>query len=106
MAYDAPIRNRSYNADTCRLSENTGLFAGPSSAGDSTNYPGDSKIAGQDSITIQLHHIHLQGAPLDFGPSADAYTLAINYPPSFAANYCSSEQAYIDDEDEDEEDEE
>lgn len=106
MAYDAPIRNRSYNADTCRLSENTGLFAGPSSAGDSTNYPGDSKIVGQDSITIQLHHIHLQGAPLDFGPSADAYTLAINYPPSFAANYCSSEQAYIDDEDEDEEDEE
>lgn len=105
MAYDAPIRNRSYNADTCRLSENTGLFAGPSSVGDSTNYPGDSKIVEKDSITIQLHHIHLKGAPIDFGSSADAYTLAINYPQTLAANYCSSERACIDDDDEEEDNE-
>ena len=105
MAYSAPVRVRGYDASTCRLAANTALFAGPSSAGDSTNYPGDSKIVEDDSITLQLHHIHLQGAPIDFGDAADAYTLAINYPQSFAANYCSNEQAYIDDEDEEETDE-
>ena len=105
MAYDAPIRERSYDKDTCRLAANTALFAGPSSAGDSTNYPGDSKIVGGDSITLQLHHIHLKGAPIEFGSAADAYTLAINYPPAFAANYCTSEQEYIDDDDEEDDEE-
>lgn len=105
MAYSGPIRDRSYDAETCRLAENTVLFAGPSSAVDSTNYPGDSKIVEKDSITIQLHHIHLKGTPIDFGSSADAYTLAINYPQTLAANYCSSERACIDDDDEEEDNE-
>ena len=106
MAFDAPIRVRSFNADSCRLAENTALFAGPSSWEDSTNYPGDSKIVEDDSITIQLHHIHLKGAPIDFGAASDAYTLAINYPTSFAANYYSNEQEFIDDDDEDDDDDE
>lgn len=92
MAYSAPIRHRSYDASTGKLSSNTALFAGPSSVGDSTNYPGDAKITGNDSITLQLHHIHLDNAPIDFGNAADAYTIAINYPSSLAANYCSNEQ--------------
>ncbi len=98
MAYGAPIRERSYDKNTCRLAANTALFAGPSSAGDPTNYPGDNKIVESDSITLQLHHIHLKGAPIEFGSAANAYTLAINYPPAFAANYCTSEQEYVDDE--------
>ena len=105
MAFDAPIRERSFNADTCRLAENTALFAGPSSKEDSTNYPGDSKIVEEDSITIQLHHIHLKGAPIEFGAASDAYTLAINYPSTFAANYYSNEQEYIDDDDEEDDEE-
>lgn len=99
MAYDAPIRVRSYDKNTCKLAANTALFAGPSPAGDSY-YPGDSKIVKDDSITLQLHHIHLKGAPIEFGPAVNAYTFAINYPQTFAANYCTSEQEYIADEDE------
>ena len=100
MAYNAPIRHRSFDKDTLRLAENTALFAGPSSAGDSTNYPGDRKIYGDDSITIQLYHIYLDGAELGF--PHEAYTLAINYPEQMAINYCESEKTMQDDEDENE----
>jgi hypothetical protein len=98
MAYAAPIRKRSFDKTTLRLAENTALFAGPSSAGDSTNYPGDSKICGDDSITIQLHHIYLDGAELGF--PHEAYTLAINYPVHLAINYCESEKTLQEDEEE------
>lgn len=97
MAFNAPIRHRSFDKSKLRLAENTALFAGPSSAGDSTNYPGDSKICGSDSITIQLHHIYLDGAELDF--PHEAYTLAINYPEQMAINYCESERTMQDEED-------
>ncbi len=104
MAYNAPIRNRTFDAATRRLAQNTALFAGPSSAQDSTNYPGDAKIVGDDSITFQLHHIHLSGAPIEFGEASNAYTLAIHYPKAFANNYYINEQPYIEDEDDEEED--
>ena len=102
MAYAAPIRKRSFDKTTLRLAENTALFAGPSSAGDSTNYPGDSKICGDDSITIQLYHIHLEGAELGF--PHEAYTLAINYPAHLAINYCENEKTLQEDEEEDDND--
>ena len=91
MAFSAPIRHRTFDSENLRLSTDTDLFAGPSSATDSTNYPGDRKIVGDDSITFQLYHFHLDGAPLDF--AREGYTLAINYPDSLAANYCSNEES-------------
>ena len=104
MAFDAPIRERAFDPIENRLAANTRIFAGPSSATDSTNYPGDTKIVGDnDSITIQLYHIQLKGAPLDFAHTA--YTLAVYYPDKMAATYCSNEQYTIDDDD-DEDDEE
>lgn len=90
MAYDADIRHREFDANNNRLAVTTDLFAGPSSVTDSTNYPGDRKIVGADSITIQLYKFALDKAPLDF--AHEAYTLAINYPEKLAANYCSNEQ--------------
>lgn len=99
MAYKAEIRERSFDKNKLRLAENTALFAGPSSANDSTNYPGDNKICGDDSITIQLHHIKLLGAALDF--PHEAYTLAINYPEHLAISYCESEKTLQDDDDND-----
>ncbi len=98
MAYGAPIRHRNFDADKLKLAANTDLFAGPSSAQDSTNYPGDRKIVGDDSITLQLYHFHLDGAPLDF--AHEAYTLAINYPDKLAANYCSNEESKQEDDSE------
>jgi hypothetical protein len=100
MAFAAPIRKRSFDKNTLRLAANTALFAGPSSAHDSTNYPGDSKICGDDSITIQLHHIYLDGAELGF--PHNAYTLAINYPEQLAINYCSNEESKQDEDDDEE----
>ena len=101
MAYDAPARLRGFNFETRKITTN--LFAGPSSATDSTNYPGDKGIVGEDSITIQLHHLRFENHPLDF-PN-HAYTLAINYPDSLAANYCSNEEVNQVDDDDDENDE-
>jgi hypothetical protein len=100
MAFAAPIRKRSFDKNTLRLAANTALFAGPSSSHDSTNYPGDSKICGDDSITIQLHHIYLDGAELGF--PHNAYTLAINYPEQLAINYCSNEESKQDEDDDEE----
>ena len=100
MAYNAPARKRRFDFGTRKITTN--LFAGPSSATDSTNYPGDKGIVGDDSITIQLHHLGFENHPLDF--PAHAYTLAINYPESLAVNYCSNEEHNQTDDDDDDSD--
>lgn len=101
MAYNAPIRHRAFNDATKSLVQGGKYFAGPSSEHDSTNYPGDQRIiGGDDSITIQLHHLYLDGAALDY--AHEAYTLAINYPEQLAINYCANEANQDDDEEDDE----
>lgn len=104
MAYDAPAIERHFDANERRLAKDTQIFAGPSSAKDSTNYPGDAKIVGDtETLTFQLYHIRLKGAELDY--PKEAYTMAIYVPKELAATYTSNEQYNIDDSD-DEEDEE
>lgn len=104
MAYDAPAIERHFDANERRLAKDTQIFAGPSSADDSTNYPGDAKIVGApETLTFQLYHIRLKGAELDY--PKEAYTMAIYVPKELAATYTSNEQYNIDDSD-DEEDEE
>ena len=104
MAFGAPAIERNFDASERRLAANTQIFAGPSSATDSTNYLGDAKIVGpNDSLTFQLYHIRLKGAELDY--PKEAYTMAIYVPKELAATYTSNEQYNIDDSD-DEEDEE
>ena len=104
MAFGAPAIERNFDAAERRLAANTQIFAGPSSATDSTNYPGDAKIVGShETLTFQLYHIRLMGAELDY--PKEAYTMAIYVPKELAATYTSNEQYNIDDSD-DEEDEE
>lgn len=90
MAWNSVPRERSFDFESKRFAANTRLFAGPSSATDSTNYPGDDKIVEPDSITIQLHHIKFKDIEVGFPKTA--YTLAINYPEAISTNYCSNEQ--------------
>lgn len=90
MAWNSVPRERSFDFESKRFAANTRLFAGPSSATDSTNYPGDDKIVEPDSITIQLHHIKFKDIEVGFPQTA--YTLAINYPEAISTNYCSNEQ--------------
>ena len=104
MAFAAPAIERNFDPVERRLAANTQIFAGPSSASDSTNYPGDAKIVGTpETLTFQLYHIRLKGAELDY--PKEAYTMAIYVPKELAATYTSNEQFNIDDSD-DEEDEE
>jgi len=95
MAYNSQARERSFDIKTRQFSLNTRLFAGPSSATDKTDYPGDVKIIGNDSITIQLHHLSLKFENSDI--RKEAYTLAVNYPEDFAVSYISN--GSIDDDD-------
>lgn len=94
------IRPRRFDSENMRITV-------PLATGRSTNgsdvYPGDLAIVGADSITIQLYHIKLDGAPLDY--AHDAYSLAISYPENLAANYVQSEGANQEDEDIDEDEE-
>jgi hypothetical protein len=97
MSYKAGPRHRNFDKEKCRLATNTELFAGPSSAKDSTNYPGDRKIVGgEDTLTIQLHNIEFDGASLDY--PRRAYTLAIYYPSALATNYYANEENTDDEE--------
>jgi len=100
MAYKregGELRSRRFDYSNLKLT--VPLATGRSTTGSDT-YPGDDAIVGGDSITIQLYHIKLDGAPLDY--AHDAYSLSINYPEKFAANYVLSEQANQEDEDVDE----
>lgn len=103
MAFEAPAIERNFDAAERRLAANTQIFAGPSSASDSTNYPGDAKIVGpSETLTFQLYHIRLKGAELDY--PKEAYTMAIYVPKELAATYTSNEQYNIDDSDDEEDD--
>lgn len=102
MAYkneNKSLRSRSFDFATKRLL--VPLATGRSTSG-SEVYPGDLAIVKNDSITIQLYHITLDGSPLDY--AHDAYSLAINYPEEFATNYVLNEQDNQDDDDIEEDD--
>ena len=104
MAFAAPAIERNFDTVERRLAANTQIFAGPSSASDSTNYPGDAKIVGTpETLTFQLYHIKLKGAELDY--PKEGYTMAIYVPKELAATYTSNEQYNIDDSDEEEDEE-
>jgi hypothetical protein len=102
MAYkneESGLRNRDFDYKNSKLS--VPLATGRSSAGVAV-YPGDTKIVMDNFVTIQLYHINLKGAPLNF--AHDAYSIAINYPESLAATYVQSETVnQADDDIEDEE---
>ena len=103
MAFGAPAIERNFDPIERRLAANTQIFAGPSSASDSTNYPGDAKIVGgHETLSFQLYHIRLKGAELDY--PKEAYTMAIYVPKELAATYTSSQQDIIDDTDDEEDD--
>ncbi|MBE6331702.1 MAG: endonuclease [Bacteroidales bacterium] len=96
MAYKSFPRERNFDFENKQLEKNTRLFAGPSSASDSTDYPGDTKIVEPDLITIQLHHIKFKGGiSLDFPETA--YTLAIYYPSKLSTIYRTNEGREQDD---------
>lgn len=80
MAYQKKARTRSLNG----FGKINNLHTGPSTNGKNT-YPGDAKILFNDSITIQLHHVHIEGTPKTL------YTLAIFYPKEFATQYVGGE---------------
>lgn len=93
MAYLAELegnelRTRPLNIETGELE--TYLLQGHTST-----YVGDAKMIGVDSITIQLHHIKFKN-PLPLTYPKKAYTLAISYPDSLAANYVASSGALTD----------
>ena len=94
MAYGA-VRERAFNMELKRLSENRGFFVGRSPSGTDV-YPGDKEIHGSDeTLTIQLYRFHLKGVEMEF--PKDAYTFAIYYPKALATSYCGDASNIIED---------
>ena len=90
MAYKrngANLRSRRFDINNLKLT--VPLATGRSTSGVDV-YPGDLAIVGDDSITIQLYHIRLDGTTVDY--AQDAYSLAIGYPEKLATNYVISEE--------------
>lgn len=95
MAWQSTPRKRKFDFENKRLMQEQFLSGRDTQGGNI--YPGDAKIVDADTITIQLHHLQLEGVELGF--PQQAYALAINYPEQLAINYCANEgpKQHIDD---------
>lgn len=87
MAYEGEARERSFDPETQRVNN---LHSGCSNSG-SQIYPGDQQIRFEDSICIQIHHVKLKCASMQWC-NLKAYTLAIYYPEDFAINYVNTKR--------------
>jgi hypothetical protein len=102
MAFEregADLRSRRFDYSHLKLA--VPLGTGRSTSGTDV-YPGDAAMVKPDSITIQLYHIHLDQAPLEY--AHDAYSIAINYPDALATHYVLSEAANQEEDDSDDDD--
>jgi hypothetical protein len=89
MDFETPIgeeRTRSIKSinKPFRLKE---LFSGRSNKGEKV-YPGDSKICIDDSLSIQIYKVQLDGLPN--GNSKLFWTLGLIYPPHFERNFITT----------------
>ena len=62
-------------------------FQGRSNINESDNYCGDTNLVDADRITLQIHHIALQGLPVADAPNGETYVLAFHFPEKLQAQY-------------------
>lgn len=66
------------------------LFQGRSNINEPDNYCGDTNIVSKDRITLQIHHISIEGLPMSEENNKETYALALYFPERLETLYCSS----------------
>ena len=80
------IRNRKIIEDR-EDSWRVEAFQGRSKIDEPDNYCGDANLIDADCITLQIHHIALQGLPVKDAPNGETYVLAVHFPEKLQAQY-------------------
>ena len=62
-------------------------FQGRSNINESDNYCGDTNLIDAERITLQIHHIALQGLPVADAPNGETYVLAFHFPEKLQVQY-------------------
>ena len=62
-------------------------FQGRSNINESDNYCGDTNLVDAERITLQIHHIVLQGLPVADAPNGETYVLAFHFPEKLQVQY-------------------
>ena len=62
-------------------------FQGRSNINENDDYCGDTNLVDADHITLQIHHIALQGLPVADAPNGKTYVLAFHFPEKLQAQY-------------------
>ena len=66
------------------------LFQGRSNINEPDNYCGDTNIISSDHITLQVHHIIVEGLPISEAHNKETYAIAMHFPEKLKTIYCSS----------------
>lgn len=66
------------------------LFQGRSNINEPDNYCGDTNIISSDHITLQIHHIIVEGLPISEAQNKETYAIALHFPEKLKTIYCSS----------------
>jgi hypothetical protein len=62
-------------------------FQGRSNINENDDYCGDTNLVDADRITLQIHHIALQGLSVADAPNGKTYVLAFHFPEKLQAQY-------------------
>lgn len=90
------VRHRTLDSDK----QEVVLFQGRSNIDEKDDYCGDTNIFSKDYITLQIHHICIDGTPVSEVNNRETYALAFHFPEKLKAIYCSSIESKFDIEDE------
>ena len=80
------IRNRKL-LDEKEGSWRVELFQGRSAINENDDYCGDTNLVHPERITLQIHHVSLQGLPVSEAHNGTTYVLAFHFPQKLQAQY-------------------
>jgi hypothetical protein len=84
------IRKRTLRDTTNKDGKMVPLFQGRSNINEPDNYCGDTNITSSDYITLQIHHLSVEGLPISEVQNKETYGIALHFPEKLKTIYCST----------------
>lgn len=83
-------RSRAVEHESDNLYVINNVFQGPSALTERDNYCGDRNLFDPDEVTIQIHHVVLNGLSVADTPNNETYAMAVHIPEKMQALYYES----------------
>lgn len=84
------IRKRTLRDTANKDGKMVPLFQGRSNINEPDNYCGDTNIICSDYITLQIHHLSVEGLPVSEVQNKETYGIALHFPEKLKTIYCST----------------